>query len=69
MESRVERGFVKVAQPHLNAVLPEVWNADDHTDTRVSSILIPTVSPSLALATSAATSEVAALVVCDLLCV
>lgn len=50
MESRVQRGFVKVAQPHLHAVLPEVWNADDHTDTRVSGILIPTVSPSLALA-------------------
>lgn len=36
MESRVERGFVQVAQPHLHAVLPEVWNADDHTDTHVS---------------------------------
>lgn len=48
MESRVERGLVQVAQPHLHAVLPEVWNADDHTDTRVSGVLIPTVSPSLA---------------------
>lgn len=50
MESRVQRGIVKVEQPHLHAVLPEVWNAGDHMDTGVSGTLIPTVSPSLALA-------------------
>lgn len=39
-----------MAQPHLHAVLPEVWNAGERKDTRVSGILVPTASPFLALA-------------------